>query len=153
MAFSFFQEMFIMSIPLLSENQIINYCGIKNYQRGRECVEKDIFYIAYKQAMALEALCQGKSLPSYFVKVLFDIQGIMSSFCTCYSNIVGPCKHIAALLIMWSCEPRFFPARNQISKKLQKTKKQDLIKLVEKCLDLYVVKQKPMGLADKNYGY
>ncbi|MBA3954523.1 hypothetical protein H0X48_04370 [Candidatus Dependentiae bacterium] len=126
-----------MNIPLVTEKQILNYCGVKNYQKGKEFLSKHTFYILYKEWMTLKAVCEGTAAPSYSVKVIFDEAGIVYSSCTCYRSNFGPCKHIAGLLSKWHTEPSSFPDRKQLGTKFKKTRKLELIHLLEKIVDLY----------------
>jgi uncharacterized Zn finger protein len=127
----------MVSIPLVTAQNIINYCGKKMYYSGKHFLNTKAFYVFYREWMVLKAVCEGTSNPSYLVKIIFDEQGISHSSCTCYSNKFAPCKHIAALLTMWQEDPAGFPERAQWVRRLSKVSKKDLIALLEKMVDLY----------------
>jgi uncharacterized Zn finger protein len=85
----------------------------------------------------LKALCEGSYAPSYAVRILLDDSGIANSCCTCYVNRAVPCKHIAALLIMWHERPEKIAERDDWAQTLRKGSKEDIITLIEKMVDLY----------------
>lgn len=85
----------------------------------------------------LKALCKGSVASGYCVTVMFDSASIISSSCTCYSNNLGPCKHIAALLTMWHSKPSVFLSKSEWVKRLYESKKDELISLIEKLEDMY----------------
>lgn len=120
-----------MSIPALVEQEIVNYCGRTIYERGKQYLALDKFYVFYKDGMSIKAICQGTVEPSYSVKVVFDDQGILAAQCTCYRNNFGSCKHTAALLLLWCVQPEQFVDKNRLAKIFGKIRKAQLIQLLE----------------------
>ncbi len=125
------------NIPALAKERVIDYCGAKMYQVGKEYLKDEPFYVFYYEWMTLRAICEGSTSPSYSVRIIFNQKGIANSCCTCYTNRVVPCKHIAALLALWNEQPSEFPDRMQWSRMLQDMEKRQLIALLEKVVDLY----------------
>jgi uncharacterized Zn finger protein len=124
-------------IPLVTAQAIANYCGKKIFFAGKQFLNSKEFLIFYRDWMILKAICEGNSNPSYLVKIVFDQRGISNSSCTCNCNRVGPCKHIAALLMMWHEKPSLFPDRVQWVRHLKSIPKKELVLLIEKMIDLY----------------
>lgn len=127
----------MVTIPEVTAQAIINYCGKKMYYSGKQFLNSKTFYLFYREWMVLKGVCEGTSNPSYFVKIVFDEKGIIQATCTCYYNKFYPCKHIAALLMIWHQNPATFPERTQWMRLLKTTPKKDLIALIEKMVDLY----------------
>ena len=113
------------------------YCGPKMYQVGTEYLKEQPFYVCYQEWMTLRGICEGGTSPSYSVRVIFNARGIANSCCTCYTNRVVPCKHIAALLVLWTEHRAQVPNRVQWAVELKATKKEELVALLEKIVDLY----------------
>ena len=126
-----------MSIPLITEQEIVNYCGRQTYERGKEFLTYNRFYVVYKDAMSIKAICQGTAAPSYSVQVVFDHQGILAASCTCYKGNIGSCKHTAALVLLWYLQPERFFAKGQLTRVLKKTKKAVLVELLENIITRY----------------
>jgi uncharacterized Zn finger protein len=135
----------MVNIPIVSIEHIVNYCGKKAYERGKEYLDTRSLCVAYREWATLKALCQGSAASGYVTKVAFDDGGIVHSSCTCYSNTFGPCKHIAALLLAWHANPSSFPDRSQWSERLKKVRKKELIELIEKIVALYPEKISSYG--------
>jgi hypothetical protein len=127
----------MISLPVLEKDRIIDYCGYNMYHLGIELLKTRPFFVYYKEWTMLKALCEGSDSPSYAVRILFDEKGIANSCCTCYTNRVVPCKHIAALLLLWHQNPKGVPERSEWAQKLQSKKKEDVVALLEKVIDLY----------------
>ncbi len=123
--------------PYIPRERVIDYCGPLMYQLGKEFLRDNSFYVYYREWMMLKGICEGASSPSYCVRILFDEKGIANSCCTCYTNRVVPCKHIAALLLLWQENPEAVPERAQWVDKLKEVGKNELISLIEKMVDLY----------------
>lgn len=124
-------------IPDIVKERIIDYCGAKMYQVGKDYLKEQPFYVFYREWMTLRGICEGSTNPSYSVRIIFNKRGIANSCCTCYTNRVVPCKHIAALLALWHERPMQFPDRVQWARLLEGTQKKELVALVEKIVDLY----------------
>ena len=124
-------------IPFVEEERFIDYCGAHMYREGKKFLKEEPFYVHYREWMTLKGICEGSTSPSYSVRIIFNQKGIANSCCTCYTNRVAPCKHIAALLALWQENPAEFPDRGQWGRTLQAARKDELIKLVEKIVDLY----------------
>lgn len=127
----------MVTIPEITAQIIINYCGKKIFYSGKQFLNSKAFYIIYREWMVLKAVCEGASNPSYFVKIIFDDKGIIQSTCTCLQNKFAPCKHIAALLMLWHQNPAHIPDRAQWTRELKKIPKKQLVALIEKMIDLY----------------
>jgi uncharacterized Zn finger protein len=126
-----------VGVPRVTLQQIINYCGRKTYELGREYLHSEALYVRYQERQVIKALCAGITNSSYTLKITFDANGITSSACTCHENAHGPCKHLAALLITWYYQPESFPKRAELPNQLMETPKEDLIMLIQKIIDLY----------------
>jgi len=107
------------------------------YDIGKEFLKRNPFFVYYREWNILKALSEGTESPSYAVRVLLDERGIANSCCTCYVNRSVPCKHIAALLILWYKEPELFPEREKWEHNLEMLPKQDVVELLVKVVDLY----------------
>lgn len=127
----------MQTIPALVRERIVNYCGAQMYNLGQEYLQEQPFYVYYREWMTLRGICEGSTNPSYSVRIIFNEKGIANSCCTCYTNRAVPCKHIAALLALWHEQAGAFPERAQWARTLQATRKEDLVLLVEKIVDLY----------------
>ncbi len=127
-----------MEIPPIALEQIINYCGKNIYEQGATYTNTDALFIRYKESMALKALCEGLSW-NYYLTVQFDNQRIIGSSCTCKKTSLGPCEHIAALLIAWHTAPGAFPERTELDLLLKSYSKHDLVMLIQKIVNLYDV--------------
>lgn len=126
-----------MSIPAITEQEIVNYCGCQIYERGKQFLALDKFYVLYKDNMSIKAICQGTAAPSYNVKLVFDDQGILAAQCTCYSSNFGSCKHTAALLLLCCLQPEQFVSKKQLTQVFGKTRKAQLIQLLESIITRY----------------
>ena len=125
------------NLPEIAKERIIDYCGALMYRVGEDYLKEKPFYVYYREWMTLRGICEGTTSPSYSVRVIFNQKGIANSCCTCYTNRVVPCKHIAALLVLWNEQPAHFPDRAQWKEVLQRTEKKELVALLEKIVDLY----------------
>ncbi len=124
-------------LPKITKDTIRDYCGARMYRNGMEFLKKKPFFVFYREWTTLKALSEGTESPSYAVRVLLDERGIANSCCTCYVNRSVPCKHIAALLLMWHNEPESIPEREDWTLKLHKSRKNEIVELLEKIVDLY----------------
>ncbi len=127
----------MVTLPKIEKSTIKNYCGARMYQIGKDFLKENPFFVYYREWNMLKALSEGTESPSYAVRILFDERGIANSCCTCFVNESVPCKHIAALLQLWSVQPETIPERKAWTKRLQKAKKDEVIELLEKVVDLY----------------
>ena len=122
--------------PIVEKERIIAYCGPEAYQAGIDFLLDDPFYVYYREWMTVKGICEGNASPSYGVKVFFDERGIAYSSCTC-AHSHAPCKHIAALLIVWHRNPAAVVDRKKWAHSLEKMSKRELIVFIEKVIDLY----------------
>jgi uncharacterized Zn finger protein len=127
----------MVALPKITKETITNYCGVRMVKIGKEFLKKEPFFVYYREWTMLKALSEGTESPSYAVRILFDESGIANSCCTCYVNRSVPCKHIAALLLMWHERPQEIPEREAWANKLHKSSKDDIVALLEKVVDLY----------------
>ncbi len=127
----------MISLPRLEKERVIDYCGLQTFQSGREFLTHNPFYVIYREWSVLKGICEGTESPSYCVRILFNQHGIANSCCTCYTNRAAPCKHIAALLLMWLEHNVDVPDRSEWSRRLRAKSKEELILLMEKMVDLY----------------
>lgn len=127
----------MISLPQLSTETIKNYCGPQMYAEGKKFLKTGPFFVCYREWTMLKALSEGTAMPSYAVRVLLDETGIANSCCTCYVNRSAPCKHIAALLIFWQQHPEQIKDRKEWASQLRKGKKDEMVTLIEKMVDLY----------------
>lgn len=127
----------MISLPHLERARVIDYCGLQTFQSGREFLEQNPFIVMYREWSVLKGICEGSDSPSYCVRILFNQQGIANSCCTCYTNRTQPCKHIAALLLMWIEHNTDVPDRTEWSRRLRSKSKEELILLMEKMVDFY----------------
>ena len=127
----------MMTLPEITVERVVNYCGPSMYQLDRDYLAKQPFYVFYREWMTLKAICEGTTSPSYCVRIIFNQTGIANSCCTCYTNRMAPCKHIAALLVLWNEGQARFPDRAQWASGLRSASKDDLVGLLEKIVDLY----------------
>ena len=127
----------MMTLPDIRIEKIQNYCGPQMYKEGKKFLKENPFFVTYREWTLLKALCEGNDMPSYAVRILLDEKGIANSCCTCYVNRSVPCKHIAALLIMWHNTPEAIAERNDWALTLKKSSKKDVVELIEKMVDLY----------------
>ncbi len=127
----------MMTLPEIGIEKIQNYCGPQMYKEGKQFLKENPFFVTYREWTLLKALCEGTDVPSYAVRVLLDDNGIANSCCTCYVNRSVPCKHIAALLLMWHESPETIAERNDWARTLKKSSKEDVVELIEKMVDLY----------------
>ena len=127
----------MVTLPKISKDVIRDYCGARMYRNGKEFLKEEPFFVHYREWTMLKALSEGNDRPSYAVRVLFDERGIANSCCTCYVSRSVPCKHIAALLLLWHEHPEQIPEREDWALKLQKTRKNEIVELLEKIVDLY----------------
>lgn len=131
------KEQNMVTLPKIEKEAIKNYCGARMYQIGKDFLKEQPFFVYFREWTMLKALSEGTESPSYAVRILLDDTGIANSCCTCYVNRSVPCKHIAALLILWNEKPDDIPERITWSNDLRKVPQEDLIKLLEKIVDLY----------------
>lgn len=127
----------MVTLPKLTKEMIRDYCGARMYAIGKEFLKGNPFFVYYREWNMLKALSEGTESPSYAVRILLDERGIANSCCTCYVNRSVPCKHIAGLLIFWLEEPEAIPEREAWASNLKSLHKQDIVKLLEKVVDLY----------------
>ena len=127
----------MMTLPDIGIEKIQNYCGPKMYKEGKKFLKENPFFVYYREWTMIKALCEGDDIPSYAVRVLLDETGIANSCCTCYISRSVPCKHIAALLLMWHEQPNAIVERNDWARTLNKGTKKEAIELLEKMVDLY----------------
>ena len=124
-------------IPNVATQRIIDYCGEKMYSVGQAYLKDKPFYVYYREWRTIRGICEGSTNPSYSVRVIFNDKGIANSCCTCYTNRVVPCKHIAALLTLWQRNPELFQERSEWARSLEHSKPEELVILLEKIVDLY----------------
>lgn len=127
----------MISLPRIEKSRVIDYCGLTTYQSAQEFLSHQPFYVYYLEWSVLKGICEGTTSPSYCVRVFFDNKGIANSCCTCYTNRTAPCKHIAALLLLWLDHQMDVPDRSEWSRQLRAKGKEELIVLLEKMVDLY----------------
>ena len=127
----------MIALPKLENETIKNYCGIRMFKIGKEFLKENPFFVVYKEWTMLKALSEGTESPSYAVRILFDEKGIANSCCTCYVSRSVPCKHIAALLVLWQEKPKSILERDAWSASLRKKDKKEIVALLEKVVDLY----------------
>ena len=127
----------MITLPKITREQIKNYCGPRMFKIGKDFLKEKPFFVFYREWTILKALSEGTESPSYAVRILFNESGIANSCCTCYVNRSVPCKHIAALLHLWHDQPEAIPEREVWSLQLQKARKDDIVALLEKVVDLY----------------
>lgn len=124
-------------IPDIAQERMIDYVGPAMFKQGQDYLQSEPFYVYYREWMTLRGICEGTTNPSYSVRIIFNQKGIANSCCTCYTNRVVPCKHIAGLLALWYENQADFPDRAQWARVLKLTDKDDLVALLEKIVDLY----------------
>jgi uncharacterized Zn finger protein len=127
----------MVTLPKLTKDMIKDYCGARMYNIGREFLKANPFFVFYREWNMLKALSEGTECPSYAVRILLDERGIANSCCTCYVNRSVPCKHIAALLLLWHEQPESVPDRESWASQLRSLPKNQVIQLLEKVVDLY----------------
>ncbi len=136
-AYTLIMEKEMITLPHIEKSRLIAYCGLPTYQSGQEFLSQHPFYVYYREWSVLKGICEGSTSPSYCVRILFNNKGIANSCCTCYTNRTAPCKHIAALLVLWYEHHTHIPDRSEWSRQLRMASKEDLILLLEKMVDLY----------------
>ena len=131
------EEQRMIPLPKIEKQIIKNYCGARMYQIGKDFLKEEPFFVYFREWTMLKALSEGTESPSYAVRILLDDTGIANSCCTCYVNRSVPCKHIAALLILWNESPETILERAEWASSLRKVPQDEVIKLLEKIVDLY----------------
>lgn len=127
-----------MSNLALTLQQIANYCGKETYLKGIEYEDSEALVFRYKDDSMLMAICEGTKAPRYVTKVMYAGSSIEQSSCTCEASQYLPCKHIAALLVTWFYYPKTFIAKESWNATLEAFDKAELIKLIDKMLDIHI---------------
>lgn len=136
-----------MSNLALTLQQIANYCGKETYLKGIEYEDSEALVFRYKDDSMLLAICEGIKAPRYIAKVQYMGSSIQQSSCTCDASKYMPCKHIAALLVTWFYYPKTFIAKEAWNETLESYDKADLIKLLDRMLDIHTFQQSIICLA------
>jgi uncharacterized Zn finger protein len=93
------------------------------------------------QSQSLSGECEGNESPFYKVRVELDGGGIRSVTCTCPYDFGGYCKHIIALLLAYTHQPKQFTVRQEPTELLADLSREQLLALMTKLLheqpDLY----------------
>lgn len=127
----------MISLPRIEKARVIEYCGLPTFQSAQEFLSQHPFYVYYREWSVIKGICEGSTSPSYCVRILFDKKGIANSCCTCYTNRTVPCKHIAALLLLYFEHDTQIPDRSEWSRQLRLMSKEQVTLLLEKMVDLY----------------
>lgn len=120
----------ILKIPSLTNEQIINYCGRKVYEQAVELLSTDLLLCQFKEGQALTAFFAEGLKEKYAVKIKFDFRSIIFSSCSCPNNKLGPCIHIAVVLLSWQFNPKNFTDLSQLSAGLENISKQELLSML-----------------------
>lgn len=123
-----------MIVPNLTEEQVVKYCGPNMYAQGASFLSKNLFDVFFQELSNLTALALNSN-NNVNVSIYFDKNGIISSYCSCESNQYGPCKHIAALLIMWRNNANIFLNKSRWLEALHSRDKKELIALIQKLVN------------------
>lgn len=118
----------------ISSEEIISHCGPTVYKRGQKCASFENFIGIFIQKNVIFGLYQG-SVGTYKINIIFNNQNRPKhSWCTCpaMTQWDGPCKHIAALLILWSKAPAKFKVVDSWQSLFEKKDRTQLIDLITK---------------------
>lgn len=123
-----------MSLPNLTESMIRASASAQSFQRGQEYYEGGAISNTAIQGHVLTGDCEGTSAPYYSVRVELDEGGVVSAHCTCPYEFGGYCKHIVALLLTYTHEPKQFAIHAEPTEMLAELDRDDLIALLTKLL-------------------
>ena len=126
----------LSNFPVVNEETISDWVGLRNFQLGRSYVENDAVFDSRRQGNALRALCQGSMPQPYRLRIAFDAKGIEDSHCSCPVGGGGHCKHVAALLLTWLDYPDSFRVVAELDAELEGRSKTELIILIKQMLQL-----------------
>lgn len=122
-------------MPTITESAVRALATPESFLRGKEYYEQDAISNAPIQGNLLTADCAGTSAPFYRVRVELDDAGIRSADCTCPYEYGGFCKHIVALLLHFSHDPKEFATRQAPAEMLAELDRDDLLALVTKLVE------------------
>ena len=120
----------------LEDEEIEKRVGAKALRQGWEYFQKGALRQLRRQGKTLSALCMGRSIHPYRVRVVFNESGIAEADCTCPIGQGGYCKHVAALLVAWRQRPQDFLQLEELETLLGRCTRRELIELVQKLLEL-----------------
>lgn len=119
----------VLTIPALSNEKIINYCGRRIFEEATELLSNDLLLCQFKEGHTLTAFFAGIN-ENYAVKIKFDFKNIIFSSCSCANNKLGPCVHIAVVLLSWNYNSKNFTDLTQLSRRLENISKQELLSML-----------------------
>ena len=124
-----------MSIPSITEEDIINWLGYKDFSKGKPYAKDGVVLHMQARAQTIKAKCWGSSRKPYKVIITFNEKGIEKGNCSCPVGDGGKCKHAAALLYNWVNFPENFQNLESLESLLEKLSKEELNSLVIRMLD------------------
>ena len=122
-------------LPRLDPTQIRAWVGPEAYRRGRWYYRQGRVRHPRRYGAELRALCQGQASEPYRVQVRLGSDGVAAARCTCPVGGQGRCKHVAAVLILWTAEPDAFAPTPPVAERLASWDRAALIALVEALID------------------
>lgn len=117
--------------PTVSEGAISDWVGSRSFQRGRNYFKSGAILDPRLQGNTLKAWCQGSRPQPYHLWVVCGTEGIKEANCSCPVGGGGRCKHVAALLLVWSDQPDSFREVEELDTNLERYSKSELIALVK----------------------
>jgi hypothetical protein len=122
------------TLPLLNEQAIQNFVGRRSLAAGKSFLNGHALCDPCRQACVLKARCPESQGETCHVQVTLDERSIASASCSCRTGTVGPCRHIAALLLAWQDCPEKFTELEAVETALERRSRPELIALCQDML-------------------
>lgn len=124
------------ALPTPDERAIEVWVGSQSLARARAYATPHGMTHLSRTGLTLKALCQGSLPHPYRLEVTLDPTGqIVAGHCTC--PVDGPCKHLAALLLLWQSHPEAFSEVAALEDALARRSPAELIALIRQMVARY----------------
>jgi uncharacterized Zn finger protein len=124
-----------MTVPPINEKTIRMNSNNSSYQRGQDYYDNDAVLSVWQRGQTLEALVQGSEIKPYRVHVDFTGENINQCSCSCPYDYEGWCKHIVAVLLTCSRQPKLIAQRPSLEDLLTTINETKIRALVEHLVD------------------
>ena len=118
----------------LTQTTIRGYVGVQSFERGMDYYNNGYISDGRVSEDTIRARSEGQSGGPYRVSATISDGDILDSDCSC--PIGGACKHVAAMLLLWTNSPDEFGVAKDMHATLAKRSKEELLALVEHMLDV-----------------
>ncbi len=115
----------------LDASVIQEYIAEPSLSRGRAYTEGHTLFRLRSEGDLLRGCCQGSQDEPYRVLAQIRQGRITQSHCTCPVGADGRCKHVAALLWIWSEAPERFASVGPLTERLASRSRAELVALIE----------------------